>query len=657
LDFRSPLSVGNGRFAFTPDVTGLQTFAEYYEDVFPLCTQAEWGWHSFPNPDGHSLANFRMTPFEAHGRTVSYPVSGKGQEAAYQWLRENPHRMHLGRIGFRLIDLKNTLDVAGPNDIHETEQTLDLWNGVLLSRFLVGATPVHVETWCHPESDVVAVRVVSDLVRERRLGIFVEFPYASPEMSAANWNAPTRHTTEARRRRDGQIDFQRDLDDTRYYAALRYSGKETLLRETAHRFSTTASAGSQEFSFCCGFSHEGSLRLPSAGATAQACRKHWNRFWSTGGTVSLGSSGRAQELERRVVLSQYQTAIQCAGSMPPQETGLACNSWHGKFHLEMHWWHAAHFAVWGRTPQLEHSLSWYRGILARATETARKQGYAGARWPKMVGPDGRESPSPIGPLLIWQQPHPILMAELCYRSVPRRETLEKYRAIVFASADFMASYAVRDSASGRYVLGSPVIPAQENHPPNETWNPTYELEYWAQGLRTAQAWRVLLGLAPKPEWDTVADALADLPVKDGVYLAHENCPQTFTERNADHPSMLAALGVLDGRKVDRETMRRTLRKVLATWKWPTTWGWDYPVMAMTAARLDEPSLAVECLLLDTPKNTWLKNGHTWQRPNLPCYLPSNGALLLAVGMMAGSAAFPKDWRVKVEGIQEYGWSV
>jgi len=38
-------------------------------------------------------------------------------------------------------------------------------------------------------------------------------------------------------------------------------------------------------------------------------------------------------------------------------------------------------------------------------------------------------------------------------------------------------------------------------------------------------------------------------VKDGLYLAHENCPMTFTERNRDHPSMLAALGVLPGEGV------------------------------------------------------------------------------------------------------------
>ena len=59
--------------------------------------------------------------------------------------------------------------------------------------------------------------------------------------------------------------------------------------------------------------------------------------------------------------------------MPPQETGLTVNSWYGKFHLEMHWWHAAHFALWNRTPLLEKSLGWYDRILpaARSGSLAR----------------------------------------------------------------------------------------------------------------------------------------------------------------------------------------------------------------------------------------------------------------------------------------------
>ena len=77
-------------------------------------------------------------------------------------------------------------------------------------------------------------------------------------------------------------------------------------------------------------------------------------------------------------------------------------------------------------PLLEKSLGYYQSILPRAEATARRQGYPGARWPKMTDPSGAESPSPIGPFLIWQQPHPIFYAELCYRSHPNHATLEKY---------------------------------------------------------------------------------------------------------------------------------------------------------------------------------------------------------------------------------------
>ncbi len=77
----------------------------------------------------------------------------------------------------------------------------------------------------------------------------------------------------------------------------------------------------------------------------------------------------------------------------------------------------------------------------RAEGTAKKQGFAGARWPKMTSPSGAESPSPVGPFLVWQEPHPIFYAELCWREHQDKATLEKYRDIVFQTADFLASYA------------------------------------------------------------------------------------------------------------------------------------------------------------------------------------------------------------------------
>ena len=42
------------------------------------------------------------------------------------------------------------------------------------------------------------------------------------------------------------------------------------------------------------------------------------------------------------------------------------------------------------------------------------------------------------------------------------------------------------------------------------------------------------------------------------------------------------------------------------------------------------------------KNRYLPNGHNYQRPNLPCYLPGNGGLLYAVAIMAaGWRAAPR----------------
>jgi hypothetical protein len=645
LDPRSPLSVGNGEFAFTADPTGLQTFPQPYENEMPLCTQAQWGWHTAPNPTGKGSADLRLAEFDTFGRKVGYPTSSDGQKQLFDWLRENPHRLHLGRIGF-------AIDKAA--DVRFIQQTLDLWTGTLHSEFKWQGQKIAVETRCHPSRDMIAVTV------RGRIPVVFEFPYGSGAMNAADWSHPEKHSTRQRENSANLLLLDRRLDAGTYQVTIAWPGIDaTITREGPHRFVLTP--GADRLAFCCAFQGGGEkspsfaridrLKPAPPAATFAAAEKHWSAFWTTGAAIDLSAAPdpRARELERRIVLSQYLTAIQCSGSLPPQETGLTCNSWYGKFHLEMHYWHAAHFASWGRPALLERSLGWYNAILPSAREKAKQQGYAGARWPKMTALDGRDSPSPVGPLLIWQQPHPIAMAEMIYAAHPTAETLARYRDIVFESAEFMASYAHYDSKSARYVLGPPVIPAQENHPPRETWNPTFELEYWDHALAIAQRWRERAGLPRQPKWDDIRAKLSALPVKDGVYLAHENCPQTFTERNRDHPSMLGALGVLPGRKVDRETMRRTLRKVFAEWKWADTWGWDFPMVAMTAASLNEPALAIDALTMVTPKSTWLPNGHNWQRANLPLYLPGNGGLLLAIAHMVRHDAFPKNWNVRHEG--------
>lgn len=663
IDPLSPLSVGNGEFAFTADVTGLQTIDQVYRTKMPLCTMAQWGWHTATRADGPTEKDLRLVEYDTHGRKVAYHTSAEGQQELYDWLRQNPHRLHLGRVA--LIDLGGTRDPIMPQDISAIDQRLDLWTGTLHSRFRLHGEQVTVRTAVHPEDDVLAVEIDSTLVANGSLGIALDFPYGSPAMDAADWNQPGKHQTKLRDQSAESARVERRLDRDEYQVATQWEGARAV-GEGAHRIVLRPLGRLSRLRFVAAFEPRASRKkAPSATAVFSACSRWWPAFWREGGAIDLGQSRdpRAKELQRRIVLSRYLTAIQCSGSTPPQETGLTVNSWYGKFHLEMHWWHAAHFPLWGRTPSLQRSLGWYRSILPQARELARSQGYQGARWPKMTSPDGRDSPSPIGPLLIWQQPHPIVFAELCYQARPNRATLERYQEVVMATAEFMASFAYFVPAENRYVLGPPVIPAQENHPPRETWNPTFELSYWLYGLKIARQWRQRLGLNRVAEWDGVIERLAPLPVRDGVYLAHENCPQTFTERNRDHPSMLGALGMLPGDGVDPETMRRTLKKVMREWNWDETWGWDFPMTAMTAARLNEPDLAVEALFIDTPKNRYLVNGHNWQRDNLPCYLPGNGGLLYATAMMAGgwrgaptlhAPGFPPngEWKVRYEGLDQ-----
>src|SRR6266850_107051 len=664
LDPGSPLSLGNGEFAFTADITGLQTFPRAYENTMPLCTMSQWGWHMQPALSGINTHTLHLTQYDTHGRQVGYQTSSEGQNGLFNWLRENPHRLHLGQISLCLTTgNKKEIQVA---DLSEIYQELDLWRGVLTSRFKLEGEPVSVRTAVHPRLDLLAVAVESSLVDKGRLAVRFAFPYGSGTMSAADWKQPGRHQTKVVTGGPNLVELRRTLDADEYFVKLVWQGAKRVA-EDEHSFLLAAqnsSTRSGRLEFVAAFSPRPFRKaLPTVQATFERAADHWHRFWTEGGAVELAASKdpRAPELERRVVLSQYLTAIQCSGSMPPQETGLTVNSWYGKFHLEMHWWHAAHFALWNRLPLLEKSLGWYESIMPVAGQLAASQGYRGARWPKMVGPEGRDSPSPIGPLLIWQQPHPIFYAELCYQTYRNRATLERYRNIVFESAEFMSSYAYFEKAQERYVLGPPVIPAQENHPPRETWNPTFELAYWSYGLKTGQRWRERLGLKRNPDWHPVINNLSKLPARDGVYLAHENCPQTYTERNYDHPSMFGALGVLPGDGVDRETMRRTLHKTMKEWQWDQTWGWDYPLTAMTAARLGESRIAIDALLMATEKNRYLPNGHNWQRQNLPCYLPGNGGLLYAIAMMSGgwrgaplrhAPGFPEDgsWTVRSENL-------
>jgi hypothetical protein len=328
--------------------------------------------------------------------------------------------------------------------------------------------------------------------------------------------------------------------------------------------------------------------------------------------------------------------------------------------MEMPYWHLAHYPFWGHTDLLEKNMQWYFKNAAKAKALAKRQGYEGLRWQKMTDNEGEEAPSSVGAFLIWQQPHLIYFAESMYRN--GGNVLNKYKDLIFGTADFMASFPFYEKEKDRFILGKGVIPAQERFKAEETFYPTYELVYWKWGLETAQQWRLRLHLPRNKKWDEVLNKLSALPVQDNMYLATESAKDSYTnpEFRTDHPSVLAALGVMpETGQVDKTIMKNTFNWIWDNWTWKDTWGWDFPMVAMTATRLDMPDKAVDVLLMNIQTNTYLPNGHNYQDGRLTIYLPGNGGLLTAVALMCAgydgcktiNPGFPKGWKVRWEGLK------
>ncbi len=658
-DNRAPLTVGNGKFGFTADVTGLQTFPGFYRHEQPLCTLSEWGWHSFPTPDYLKDKEFVMKEFKTGNRMVPYLVPVPGEGPLYGFLRANPHRMHLGMVRFRFLEKTELSDLT---DIH---QELDMYTGILTSDFKVRGVPVHVETCAMYDRDAIGVKVTSPLLAYGKLRVKIEFPYVANEneinAAAAEYSICKGNYSKITDRKDNFASFRRDVDDSTYFAGLNYNGCG-LFEERENSYELI-NFFAQELSFVMEFSKENKL---SEGVTfedaVKSSKDALESFWENGGMIDFGncSDPRAKELEDRMVKSLYITRINSCASTPPQESGFTCNSgWWGKSHTEMHYWHAAHFATWSHPELLERSMQGYIKYMDKCEAIAKRQGYKGIRIPKIIDNEFNETPAEIAPMLLWQQPHPTMMAELIYRANPKREILERYFELVERTCEFMLDFLLYDEKTDKYNLDAPYMLAQELHDPNDVKNGVYELEYWHFALTIYGEWCKRLGKTPLPELSEKLEKLAVSPVIDGLYPCHENCPESYEEYNYDHPSMLCAYGVLPGWRMDEKIVRATLDKVLDVWQWDKTWGWDYALLAMCAAKLSDPETAASVLLKDTIKNTYSKNGHVYQYPGLPCYIDTNSSFLLALGFIAAgcdsnpNCMFPKDWDVKIEGILKH----
>ena len=653
------LNLGNGAFTLTLDATGLQTFPEFCRDGLSLGTFSEWGWHAFPNPEGYTQAeSLEDHPLPGHPAGVyavqkGYSLSERGREAA-EWVRANPHRLHLGNVGF-----------AGmlPEEIEAVDQTLDLWDGVLHSSFRWKDLPVQVSSVSGGEGqDVLATRIRA----ARPLPVTLRFPYPTGQHSddASDWCADERHRTEVLTQDSGSALLRRSVDSTVYYVSLRWSGDAALVQDGPNRLTLTPADGNWEFSVRFSPGQPDGSGAPAFREAAAAARRLWNGYWKTTGVIDFShcTDPRAALLERRVVQSQYLMRVQEAQHFPPAETGLTYNSWFGKFHLEMVMWHSFHWATWGQDELLRRQLAWYKRVMPVAREIAARQGLPGVRWMKMTDPSGTEAPSDVGSFLLWQQPHPIYMAELIWRADPSDAFLAEYGDLVQQTAEMLAAFVTYDADSDRYILEG-VCGANENYKEDSTRNLAFELSYLHFALSTAQAWRERRGLAREAAWDAILDKLAPLAANaDGIYLPAEAGPGVERSRGTSSENLLA-FGVLPANRLFTEAgMQKTLDSAAEHYNWSGgSWSWNFPALAMNATRLLRPDVAVRAITMDGRSELLLPGGNNYRTERLRMYLPGNGGLLLAVGMMCAgwdgcpvrNPGFPQDgsWDVRWEGLQ------
>ncbi|MBP5500143.1 MAG: glycoside hydrolase N-terminal domain-containing protein, partial [Bacteroidales bacterium] len=160
LDTMASLTVGNGDFAMTVDVTGLQTFPEKYRNGVPLGTMSSWGWHSFANPEKYDPKEVLVAyDFGTGSKEALYsqqvnPKKDARKAAASDWLRANPHRLHLGNLGL-------FIDEGEKPEITDINQRLDLLTGVIQSDYKLNGKPVSVKTACSPDKDVIGISIES----------------------------------------------------------------------------------------------------------------------------------------------------------------------------------------------------------------------------------------------------------------------------------------------------------------------------------------------------------------------------------------------------------------------------------------------------------------------------------------------------------------
>ena len=575
IDSKNSVTIGNGDFAITLDQTGTQSLYEIYKDI-PLSTMSNKNWFYKDKKD--------IKPSYVDGK--AYMLFNLDNDPNYQINRQYPFKYSFMQI--LLYDNDKLIDI---NNIKDVKQELDLYKGIVTSSFNYKEKINKTISFIYQDHDEFNFKLQSD-----NLNLALKFNYPSYTKNGYRLDILPNVLV-----KEDRITLLYD-DKNSLSFKLKSSSNYQIVENTLIFDDNNVS-----FSLALDEIKEGKLL---------------DEFWKCDNGIIIDN----EELVKKMVLSKYLLHVNSTGIYPPQESGLTYNCWNSKFHLEMHLIHSLWNIYNNHVGDLVKSFDYYLSIMPSSLKRASLNGYKGLRFPKMTGPDGEDSPSNIGPLLIWQAPHILFMLQEIYYLYNKENIIKKYEPLISGTIDFMISFlTLKDS---KYQMLDPLLEACESIPLDRCQNPSFELEYWRYTLERQPKIDTVLYGHQRYDYLDITSKIITPKEDDGIYLKTYGVIDKY-DLYKDHPTEGFLMSFFKSKIVDKEKMVKTIDYILKNMDLSSYWGWDFPFLGLSLLNCGEIEKSIEVTQLNTINNQYLYNGYnTSPRDDLKAYLPGNGAFLI-----------------------------
>lgn len=575
IDSKNPVTIGNGDFAITLDQTGTQSLYETYKDI-PLSTMSNKNWFYKDKKN--------IKPSYVDGK--AYMLFNLDNDPNYQTNRQYPFKYSFMQI--LLYDNDKLIDI---NNIKDVKQELDLYKGIVTSSFNYKEKINKTISFIYQDHDEFNFKLQSD-----NLNLALKFNYPSYTKNGYRLDILPNVLV-----KEDRITLLYD-DKNSLSFKLKSSSNYQIVENTLIFDDNNVS-----FSLALDEIKEGKLL---------------DEFWKCDNGIIIDN----EELVKKMVLSKYLLHVNSTGIYPPQESGLTYNCWNSKFHLEMHLIHSLWNIYNNHVGDLVKSFDYYLSIMPSSLKRASLNGYKGLRFPKMTGPDGEDSPSNIGPLLIWQAPHILFMLQEIYYLYNKENIIKKYEPLISGTIDFMISFlTLKDS---KYQMLDPLLEACESIPLDRCQNPSFELEYWRYTLERQPKIDTVLYGHQRYDYLDITSKIITPKEDDGIYLKTYGVIDKY-DLYKDHPTEGFLMSFFKSKIVDKEKMVKTIDYILKNMDLSSYWGWDFPFLGLSLLNCGEIEKSIEVTQLNTINNQHLYNGYnTSPRDDLKAYLPGNGAFLI-----------------------------